>query len=326
MALVQRIGFFLVPGFSMTALSCATEPLRFANRIHRRELYSWHLISRDGQLATSNNGFTLVPDLSIDQAGDFSLVLVVASLETAGYRERRVIDWLRRLSRTGCRLGAVCSGTTLLARAGLLQGYRCTLPWQLLEDFSEEFPEIAVARDLFCIDRDRLTCAGGIAVLDLMLALITEQHGQGTAAEVAEQLLHTRIRHADESQRMPVQWRYELTDRRMVKAVTLMEQNMERPMPILGLARTAGISPRELERLFNKQFGCSPSRFYLRLRLKHAHMLLTQSTEPILDIALRCGFADASHLGRCYAEAFDETPAQARRNKQAVPRDSDARH
>ena len=317
----QRIGFFLVPGFSIADLSSATEPLLVLNRIRRAELYSWRLIGSNHLPVASDSGFILVPHLSIDQAGDFSLVLIVSSLEAAGYRDPRVINWLRRLARRNCRLGAVDCGTILLARAGLLDRYRCTLPWQLAQDFAEEFPEVSVTRDLFCVDRNRLTCAGETAVLDLMLALIAEQHGPETAIEVAEHLLYTRIRAPGESQRMAVEWRYGITDRRMVKAITLMERNIEHPLSMQAIAHTVGVSRRQLERLFIKQFHCSPSRFYLGLRLKHAQMLLTQSTDSILGVALRCGFSDASHLGKSYRKVFHETPAQVRRGKRAVPQE-----
>jgi len=312
---VQRIGFFLVPGFSIADLSSATEPLLVMNRVRRSELYSWQLISSNNLPVASDSGFILMPHLSIDQASDFSLILMVSSLESAGYRNARVNSWLRRLARTDCRLGAVDCGTILLARAGLLDGYRCTLPWQLAQDFAEEYPEVIVTHELFCIDRNRLTCAGETAVLDMMLALIAEHHGPNAAIEIAEQLLYTRIRAPGESQRMAVEWRYGITDRRMVKAITLMEQNIAHPLSMQAIAHTVGVSPRQLERLSAEQFGCSPSRFYLELRLKHAQILLTRSTDSILGIALRCGFSDASHLGKCYRKVLHETPAQVRRGR-----------
>ncbi len=141
----QRIGFFLVPGFSIADLGSAIEPLLVANGVRGIQLYRWHLISCDGRPVASDSGFFLMPHLSIDDARDFSLILIVSSLEAAGYRNQRVINWLRRLARTGCRLGAVDCGTILLARAGLLDGYRCTLPWQLPQEFAEEFPQLTIS-------------------------------------------------------------------------------------------------------------------------------------------------------------------------------------
>jgi transcriptional regulator GlxA family with amidase domain len=309
----QRIGFFLVPGFSMMALSAATEPLRAANRVSGRQAYSWHLLSADGLEVSSSSGFRLFPEFSIREDGELDLLIVISSLDVANFRDRRVFAWLRRLAQSNIRLGAVSTGTLLLARAGLLGGYRCTIHWELLRDFAGEFPAIDVTRDLFCIDRNRVTCAGGIAALDLMLALVAEQHGQLIAAEVAEQFLYTRIRPPGESQRMALQWRYGITDRRLVRAINLMEQNIEQPLHTQTLAQIAGISPRQLERRFLGTFGKTPSRFYLELRLRHARTLLLQSTDSILSVALKCGFSSASHLGRCFRKTYDETPASVRR-------------
>jgi len=311
----QEVGFFLVPGFSLMALSAASEPLRSANRVLGREAYRWSLISLDGRPVRASSGFTMVADRSTEEEPDFSLVIVVSSLDVAGYRDQRLFNWLRRLGHKGCRLGAVSTATFLLARAGLLSGHRCTIHWETLRDFAEEFPEIEVNRDLFCIDRNRLTCAGGTAALDLMLALIAQEHGETAAADVAEQFLHTRIRPPGESQRMSVQWRYGITDRRLVRAITLMEQNSERPLPTQALAQIAGISPRQLERLFLQSFDRRPSRFYLELRLRQAQTMLLQSTDSISQIAAKCGFASASHLGKCYREAFKDTPAHVRRSR-----------
>ncbi len=289
----QRVGFFLVPGFSMMALSAASEPLRAANRVTGRKAYSWHLLSAEGEAVSSSSGFRLVPDAAIAEGGDFALVIIVASLDVAQYRDQRVFAWLRRLAQSKCRLGAISTGTLLLARAGLLAGYRCTIHWEMQRDFAEEFPEIELTTDLFAIDRNRVTCGGGIAALDLMLALITERLGPAVAAEVAEQFLHTRIRPSSESQRMAVQWRYGVTDRRIVRVVSLMEQNIETPLPTQTLAEIAGISRRQLERSFLEAFGKTPSRFYVELRLKHARSLLLQSTHSILDVALKSGFSSA---------------------------------
>jgi len=183
----------------------------------------------------------------------------------------------------------------------------------LRRDFAEEFPDIEATRDLFCIDRNRVTCGGGTAALDLMLALIAERHGHFIAAEVAEQFLHTRIRPPGESQRMAVQWRYGITDRRMVRVINLMEQNIEHPLHTQTLAQIAGISRRQLERRFLGEFGKTPSRFYVELRLKHAQALLLQSTDSLLAVALKCGFSSASHFGRCFRATYHETPARVRR-------------
>lgn len=308
----QRMGFFLVPHFSMMALSSATEPLRAANRVSGQQLYSWHLISADGEPVSSSSGFALQPEFAITSSPEFSHLFVVASIGVADYRNVQVFDFLRRYARTGLALGGISLGTTILARAGLLDGRRCTIHWEAIKELAEEFPTLDVTRDLYCIDGDRITCSGGTAAIDMMLDLIARQHGNQLAAAVADQFIHTRMRTAQESQKMAIQWRYGVGDRRIVNAITLMEQNIERPIPLKTIASLVGISPRQFERMWLKHFNAGPAEFYLELRLKAAQKLLRESTCSLLDVAMQCGFASPSHLGRCYKRFFERTPGQER--------------
>ena len=179
----------------------------------------------------------------------------------------------------------------MLARAGVLGGYRSTIHWELMADFKEEFPRLEISPDLFVIDRDRFTCGGGTAGLDMMLALIGRQHGQPLAVAVAEQFLHTRIRQPTESQRMNILARYHITDGRVATAIAVMEQHVEQPLPNEAVALRCGVSPRQLERLFLAALDNTPGQFYLELRLRLARRLLTETSQSILQIALSCGFA-----------------------------------
>jgi transcriptional regulator GlxA family with amidase domain len=308
----QRMGFFLVPHFSMMALSSVTEPLRAANRVSGKPLYSWHLISVDGEPVSSSSGFALLPEFAITSSPEFSHLFVVASIGVSDYRNAQVFDFLRRYAATGLTLGGISLGTMILARAGLLDRRRCTIHWEALRELAEEFPSLDVSRDIYCIDGDRMTCSGGTAAIDMMLELIARQHGHQMAGEVADQFIHTRMRTAQESQKMAIQWRYGVEDRRIVNAITLMEQNIERPIPMKTIASLAGISPRTFERMWLKHFSVRPSQFYLELRLKAAQKLIRESTWSLFDIAMHCGFASPSHLGRCYKQCFGKTPGQER--------------
>lgn len=296
------------------ALSAVSEPLRAANLLSGRPLYTWHLISPDGEPVPSSSGFSLLPEYSLESAPVFDTLIVVASLRVREQSDQRLLRWLRRAAQGQgyTRIGGVSTAAYLLARAGLLENRRCTVHWEMLRDFQAEFPTLVVQRALYVVDRDRMTCAGGTAAMDLMLALIAERHGKDLAAGIADNFLHSRIRPGEESQRMLVQWRYGISDARLAKAIAFMEQNMDQPLSPAAIADIVCVSSRQLERLFQKSFGQTPARFYLELRLKHARYLLRQSTESIQQISLRCGFASVSHFSRAYREAFASTPAQAR--------------
>jgi transcriptional regulator GlxA family with amidase domain len=201
----------------------------------------------------------------------------------------------------------------VLARAGLLDGYRCTIHWENLPGFAEEFPDIEVIAELYEIDRNRFTCSGGTAALDMMLNLIALNLGHDIAAGVADQLMHHRIRSGYEGQRMELRARLDISHPKLLEAITNMEENLETPMSCAELARGVGLSPRQLERLFRKHLSRSPTHYYLGLRLDRARFLLLQTSLSILNVALACGFVSASHFSKCYREYFGWAPSDERR-------------
>nr|WP_269321372.1 MULTISPECIES: GlxA family transcriptional regulator [Bordetella] len=302
----------IFPEFSLMALASAIEPLRAANRLADRQLYTWHLLSPEQGGVSSSSGFEL-QTTSIDDAPPIDRLFIVASLRIEKLHDARVNRFLQRLAATGTTLGALSTGTFVLARAGLLSGHQCTLHWESLRQFAEEFPTIQVCRELYVRDRTRWTCAGGTAAIDLMLDQISSDYGGQLAADVAEQFLHSRIRGPHEHQRMAIQWRYGVNDSRITAAIACMEENLEHLVAIEDIAKRCNLSLRQLERLWHHHFGMTPQRFYLAVRLNEARRLLKESTESISSIALRCGFVSASHLGSAYRNAHGHTPGDERR-------------
>lgn len=308
----RTFGFLLVPLFPMMGFAAATEPLRAANRLSGHQLYAWRVVSADGTPVPASSGIDIVADLALDQVERLDTLFVVAGLEAHKYHDRQVFAGLRRLSRRGCRIGAISAGSYLLARAGLLAGHRCTIHWENAAAFREAFPDIDVREELFEIDRDRLTCSGGTAALDLMLCLIDREHGRELATKVAEQFIHERIRDTHDHQRMALRNRLGISHPKMLAVIGDMEQHLEHPLARSELADRANLSTRQLERLFRQYLNRTPTRYYLELRLFRARHLLTESTLSILDVALACGFVSASHFSKCYRECFGKTPREER--------------
>jgi transcriptional regulator GlxA family with amidase domain len=174
--------------------------------------------------------------------------------------------------------------------------------------FREDFPEIEAHRTLYEIDRGRLTCAGGIAALDMMRAIIAQQHGPSLANGISGWFLQTHLRLGSGPQRLTLRERYGTSNRTLLKALEAMEASIEKPMPRDQLSRRAGVSIRQLERLFAVHLKTTINAQYLKLRLDHAHRLLHETTMPILDIAVACGFASASHFSRSYKAQYGKPP------------------
>ncbi|MBM3571986.1 MAG: GlxA family transcriptional regulator [Alphaproteobacteria bacterium] len=317
-AVTERIAFFLVPKFSMIAFTAALEALRLANRLSGKALYAWHVISRDGQPVEASNGLQLMAEHGIDALERFPTVILCSGIDAHLYRDDTVFARFRRLARQHTEIGALCTGSHILARAGLLGGYRCTIHWENLGSFTEEFPDIEVSSELFEVDRDRFTCAGGIAAADLMLHAIASRHGQELAAAVSEQFILDRIRDPHDPQRVPLRARIGIGHPKLIEVVSHMEANQEEPLAYEELARRVGLSRRQLERLFRRYLKTTPGHYYLKLRLTRARLLLMQTTMPVIDVALASGFVSASHFSKCYRDFHGRTPREERRLLEAA--------
>ena len=307
------VAFLRGPAFSMSAFSSASEPLRLANRTVGRETLGWRVLSVDGRPVTASNGLEVAVQGSFADLAGVTAAVVCSGVDVQTFDHRELSARLRTLASRGVPVGAVCTGTYVLAKAGLLDDHRCTVHWENQDGLREQFPGIDLTDELFEIDRTRFTCAGGTAAIDMMLALIARQLGQDVASGVTDQLIHHRMRDGDERQRMELRSRLGVAHPKLISVVGEMERCIEQPLSCVDLAEGAGLSTRQLERLFRKYIGQVPTRYYLGLRLTRARQLLLQTSMPILSIGLACGFVSASHFSKCYSEHFDRTPSQERR-------------
>lgn len=308
----ESVGFLLIPGFALLSYASAVEPLRAANVLSGRALYRWRHLSPDGDRVAASSGLTITPDLRLEDAAELDMLLVCAGGNPAGFRDRATLNRLRRLARGKLVLGGVSGGPYILARAGLLRGYRFTLHWEHAESLAEEFPDLDLRRSLFEIDRDRLTCSGGTASLDMMHALLARDHGAALAMQVSEWFLQTQIRKGAGPQRMAPGHRLGISNRALLKVLAFMEGEIETPSPRERLAGLAGVSVRHLERLFRRHLGCTPGEHYRRLRLDRARKLLRQTGLSVLEVAVACGFASASHFSRAFRAEFGHPPVGER--------------
>lgn len=310
--MAQEFRLLLLPGFSAIGFISAIEPLRVANRF-RGPLYHWQVLSVDGGPITASNGMSVNADGPVGPVPAGCTVLVVAGFEPLKHYAAALQQWLRRLARDGAVLGGIDTGAFVLARAGVLEGYRATLHWEAVEAFRESFPAIATTQELFEIDRERITCAGGTASIDLMLDLIARAHGSELAIQVSEQFVLGRIRPPKDHQRMQITARYGTTNKKLVQVIGEMERQTEPPLSTLELAAGVKVTRRQLERLFRLHLGQTPSNFYLGLRLDKARQLLRQTEMSVTEISIACGFELPSYFARRYKGRFGKRPRDDRR-------------
>ncbi|WP_321501740.1 GlxA family transcriptional regulator [Breoghania sp.] len=304
----ETIGFLLIPNFSMIAFASAIEPLRLANHLSGKPLYDWVLLSRDGGSAQASSGIPVGVSHSISDAPALPALVVCAGVEGHWYDDRQVLAWLRRVASKGTALGAVCTASHILARAGLLDGYRCTVHWDSLASFTENFPNLVATGEIFAVDRNRFTCAGGTAAADMMLHRIAARHGEDLAARISEQMLHDKIRPAAMQQNAIIQQPLGVERQELQAAIRLMLATIEQPLDLLTLSRRLGQSRRNVERLFRTYMNCSPGKYYLGLRLIRARQLLHQTSKTVQQVAVCCGFVSAAHFSRCYRDHYGVPP------------------
>ncbi|HXR91104.1 MAG TPA: GlxA family transcriptional regulator [Steroidobacteraceae bacterium] len=310
-----RIAFFLVPRFSMMAFAAGIEPLRSANRLSGKRLFEWHLVSADGSPVEASNGICVATHGPLAQLDKVDMIIVCAGLEAPEVeRNVKLHHQLRRLARHGAIIGAISSGSFLLAETGLLAGRRCTVHWEYLEAFRARYPELEVTEDLYVIDRNVFTCSGGTAALDMMVHFVSQVAGTRLALGVAEQFIHPQVRTQEEQQRLDLHARYRIENPKLIQVISLMEQTLDEPMELREMARRANISVRQVERLFREQLGSSPKTFYLDLRLAKARTLLRRTLGSLRTIALECGFGSPSHFCHAYKRRYGIPPTHERRS------------
>jgi transcriptional regulator GlxA family with amidase domain len=307
-----RFGFLLLPGFPLMSYASAVEPLRAANNLKRQTLYEWVHLTYDGGDLVASNGVRFPPDAKLADAEGLDSLFVCAGGNPSQFDHPPTFSRLRELAHAGVRLGGMSGGSYVLARAHLLDGYRCTIHWEHIPAFVEEFPRLSVERTLFVADRDRITCAGGIAALDMMIELIAQRFGATLSNAVSEWYLHTRTRQGTDSQRMALRERTGVANERLLKPLAAMETHLENPLSREALAEIAGITLRQLERLFAEHLGTTIARRYGEIRLDRAKSLLRQSTLSVAEIAVACGFVSTSHFSKVYKARFGRRPRQER--------------
>jgi AraC family carnitine catabolism transcriptional activator len=307
-----RVAFVVVPRFNMMTLTTTIEPMRIANYLAPETLYEWQYLSATGGEIAASNGMTLATHTLDDLAPATGIVFVCGSWGCEHYDSPELIAWLRRQERKGVTLAAMELGIYLLARAGLVSARQVTTHWSCMAGFAEQFPRALLREQLYTSDRNIMTCAGGTAGLDLMLHLIAERHGDQLASEVADQLLHYPVRHAETAQRHSLGGVSETLHPVVKAAIDLIETNIAEPPTVPTIASELGVSQRQLERLFRRSMGCSPVQFSQLLRLQYARVLLTSTRLSIREVSAASGFNSLSYFSLAFAKCFGRKASEYR--------------
>lgn len=314
-----HIDVLVVPAFSLMSLSATIEPLRAANRASAKDLYRWRLLSIDGASPVSSSGIPIVVEAKFAAAEARDALFVVAAFG-AQRHAIGVSSSLRRLARRDILLGGIESGGWMLAKAGLLDGYRATTHWEDIEEFASAFPAVTVVNQRYVIDRGRCTTGGAAPTLDMILDLIRAQHGLAVALDAASIFIYDQKNLAQQPQHIVLVGDLRTSDPALARAIGIMEASLAAPISIETIARQAGLSKRNLQLRFQARFAASPHGYYLNLRLAAARRMLQQTKNTIADIAAAFGFGSSSAFARAFRTRYGESPIAARRPGALAPR------
>lgn len=316
-----RVGFILANNFTLSAFSLFVDTLRLAGDegdLSRRIQCDWKVMSSRQGTVRASCGLEVLPDAGLLDPRQFTYIAVIGGVLHQGAPvDTETQDYLRAAARAGVPLIGVCTGTFVLAHAGLLTGRRCCVSWYHYSDMIRDFDDIEPVSDrLFLIDGDRITSSGGAGVADLAATLVDRHVGASAAHKSMGILLFESPRPETAPQPLPA-FVPRSAPPVVRRAISLMEQHLESPLTVSALATRVGLGERQLTRLFVGALAQPPAAVYRRIRLQYGRWLLERSSRTVADVAAAAGFADAAHFGKEFRRAFGMTPARFRASSQA---------
>ena len=317
---IPRFHLILQAEFPANALILTTEALRIANQNSGQSLFEWQLVSIDGQDVRASNGMWLNVDQSLSEVVDSDYFFVFEGNLPTQKNSPDLLHKLREVHRTGTTVVGIDTGGFALAQAGLVAD-SVVVHWEAASTFRERFSRLSISDHLYQIAGTVLSCAGGVATLDLVLELIKRHYGESLALEVGNALVH-HPREGWQSQRSDI---HELSESRALpdRLISLMETNLDFPLTATQLAERLNISLSTLERQCQRHFQSSPMQLYLGIRLQAARNFLFYEDYSIKEVALAYGFSSPGGFSRTFKTYFGQTPSAFRnavRDQQNVTR------
>lgn len=310
------VGFILARRFTLCAFANFVDVLRLAADEGDRSrpiLCEWSVLSDTMSPMASSCGVTVQPGERLGDPGKFDYIVVVGGLiDEIPNLSPEYARYLQRAAALKVPLVGVCTGAFILHRAGLMDGYRCCVSWFHHADFLEQFDGLRPVSDqIFIVDRDRLTCSGGASSAHLAAYLVDRHVGRAQARKSLHIMIIDDALRAEKPQPgIPLDL---TTDDAMVRrALLLMQQHIDTPLPVAELARRLDVSRRRLERHFQRTIGMAPTLACKIMRLEYAEFLLRHTPQSVTEIATSTGFCDSSHFIRAFRERRGMTPAAFR--------------
>lgn len=302
-----QIGFLLFDQFSNLCLANCIEPLRAANTVSPGTAFNWTVLSLDGQPTRSSSDIEMIAQISAADMRQMDYLFVLASYGHEAHDSTQTRRKLRDAVRHADVIVGLDAGPWLLASAGLLDGRRATVHWDLLDAFTERFLGVYAEQARVLRDGHVITCAGAMSALDLTLDLIAQHLGMAVRLDVEALFMHGEPPVAQDRTT-------QVTDPLVRRGLRVMREAIEKPYSLQQLAKLLSCQPRTLDRRFRARLGASPGKVYRHLRLAAARKLIEDSTLGIAEIAVRCGYDSPAAMTRAIRRQYGMTPRALRRS------------
>ena len=308
---MQRIGFAVYDGFQSMSFA-ALSVFEYANVMMGKPIYEIRYISEHGGPVRSSTGMTIATEPFGRKPYD--TVLVGGGGSILDKAPDGLVEFMRKAQKTARRVASICTGTFILAEAGILDGRRATTHWLYARDLQTRFPKVKMEEDrIFIIDGNVWTSAGMTAGIDLALAMAEKDLGAKEARDIAQKLVVHHRRAGGQSQHS-VLLELDPKSDRIQNALAFAKKNLHTALSVEQLAEAAHLSPRQFSRAFRAETGQSPAKAVENLRLEAARLMMEQSRHPIDIVARETGFADRRRMRQAFLRAYGQPPQAIRRN------------
>src|SRR4051794_19356977 len=319
----RRVVILAFPGVQPLDVIGPAEVFAGADALAGGGAYTVEVVAREpGPIAVRSSGYGIVPKTTTGKCrGPIDTLVVAGGFGVATAEDDpELIRWIRSAARRSRRITSVCSGSFLLARAGLLEGKTCTTHWASTAQLAELHPELTVdPNPIFVRDGNVWTSAGVTSGMDLSLALVEEDLGRDVAAEVARWLVLFLQRPGGQAQ-FSSHLSAQLAERRPLRELqSWIADNLDDDLRVETLAERAAMSPRNFARFFRREIGLTPAAYVEELRVERARQLLEDSADPVDAISVRCGFGTPETMRRAFARRVGVSPAQYRSRFRRAP-------
>jgi transcriptional regulator GlxA family with amidase domain len=306
---MHSIGLVVYPNFQALGLAISSV-FEYANYVRGDRAYQFRLVSEAGGPVMTSQSFSVNTERLRDSSYD---TLIVAGDNECHLPPDSLLDYLRDAPSHSRRVAAICTGTFVLAAAGLLEGKRATTHWYHAQVFRKQYPNTQLDEDrIFVVDGQIWTSAGMAAGVDLALAIVEKDFGLETARMVARKLVLHQRRGGGQSQ-FSALLELDAKSDRVQMALSYATENLGNDLSVETLAEVARLSPRQFSRVFREETGQSPAKAIERLRVEAARLMMETTRHPIEVIARETGFGDRERMRQSFLRAFGQSPQAIQR-------------